>query len=468
MILARMIPVEIMGTYRQIMYLTPLAVTIAEFGLSNTIYRYWNALESNERYIYVKMLLIASIVLSIFAAGILALLSGPLSNLYNNPLLRPTLLVSSLFPLATIPLMLLRPVLICKGKPLAATLLEMLFSLISVIGLIVPLAIGLNFLFSITIWISVLLLRLITVPIVFGSDLFVPGKLWDHEVLSKILDYEFPIQIGRIPGYITENFDKIVMSLVCTTREFAVYSIGAQELPFIGNIGFSVSNVLVPNLVEDLKAGRVDQINRRWRLACERTAMTTYLIAAFSIWYAVPVMQLIFSSQYTESSIPFRVFASLTFLRVIEYASLAKAFGRGDIILKSSIISAGTLIVLSFPLTYLFHAFGMALSFLFGTLAAIVYYLFHYKRWLGVPLSTFFPLSKLFLIGMFSMVSTVTVSLLIEPMLQLNSDLSVISLAWKLSILFACAAIIYTGLLLLSKILDFRGLYSVLIKPNPS
>jgi O-antigen/teichoic acid export membrane protein len=468
MILARIIPVEMMGTYRQVMYLAPMAVAMAEFGLSNTIYRYWNALGPGDRHTYLKMILIISFGLSFCASAALALLSGPLSSWYDNPLLKPALLISSLFPLATIPLMQLRPVLVCRGNPLEATLLELTFSLLGVIGLIIPLANGASFLVSVATWVIVLLFRLLAIPFVLGPDLFVPSKIWDISILLKIWEYEFPIQVGRIPGYVTENFDKVVMSLLFTTQEFAIYSMGAQELPFVGKIGFSVSNVLVPNLVEDVKAGRLDQINRRWRLACERTAMATYLIATFSIWYSTPVMQLIFSAKYAESSIPFRVFAALTFLRVIEYASLAKAFGRGDIIMKSSFLSATVLILLAFPLTYLFHGFGMALSFFMGTLAAVAYYLTHYRRWLNVPAAHFFPWPKLLLIGLFSVAGTGAAALFLEPMLQMGSDLSFISLAWKLGTLFAGAALVYAGLLNVSGLLGFRWPHTLRRRPDPS
>jgi hypothetical protein len=42
-------------------------------------------------------------------------------------------------------------------------------------------------------------------------------------------------------------------------------------------------------------------------------------------WEAVLVIQFMFSATYSENCVPFRVFFALTFVRVIEYGSLAKA-----------------------------------------------------------------------------------------------------------------------------------------------
>lgn len=448
MLLARLIPPDVMGTYRQLMYLGPMAITIAELGLSNTVYRYWNAFDIEQRITYEKMIVIISFALGAFASIILALSAGILSDLYHNPLLKPTLLITSLFPLASIPLMLLRPVMICRGRPLAATLLESFFSLLSISALVIPLWSGIAFLASLKIWICVVLSRLIAIPFVFGRDLFSKSKIWDKFIISQVWEFEFPIQVGRIPGYITGYLDKVVMSLFLSTKEFSIYSMGAREIPFIGNIGASISNVLVPNLVMDVQSGRYEQVYRRWRLACNRTATITYLITAFCVWYSIPVMQFLFSVQYTESSIPFRIFSAITFLRVIEYASLAKAFGRGDIIMKASFITAGSLIFYSIPLTFFFKIPGMSFAVFLSTLSAVIFYLYNYRKLLNTKISSFFPWQQLLLIASYAFFGVMTSSWLVEPLLNLSNDISFIALGWKLIVLFLISGIIFLILLL--------------------
>jgi O-antigen/teichoic acid export membrane protein len=448
MILARVISVEMMGTYRQVIYLGPMAVNLVELGVSASVYRYWNALDYPKRVCYVKMVVLAALVLGLSASVALGIMAPHLSQWYHNPDLKTALLVTAPYPLATIPLMLLRPALLSQGYSLHATSLETAFALVSVAALVIPLWLGLPLTPALAIWIAVMLLRLLAVPLILREYLRQPGTWWSRGLFSQVWDYLWPIQVGRIPGFVTGYLDKVAMSLFLTPQGFAVYSLGAREIPFVGVVGASVSSVLLPHLVEDVKTGNYEQICRRWRLACERTAMSTYMIGAFFIWYAVPVMQFMFSTTYTESSVPFRVFAALTFLRVIEYASLAKALGRSDLIMKSAMAGAGAMILLSIPMTWSLGGLGMALAVFCSTLTAAGYFLTRYRSVLGAALSTFFPWQRLALVLTLATLSTALGHLLLGARLALDQDPSVLALAWKLGILFVLTGVIYLGLLI--------------------
>jgi O-antigen/teichoic acid export membrane protein len=284
---------------------------------------------------------------------------------------------------------------------------------------------------------------------VLGRRLAEAGPWWDAGVLRRLWDYQWPLQVSRVPGHVTQYFHNVVMSLILTTPAFAAYSLGARELPFIGSIGPSVASVLVPSLVLDAQEGRRAELCRKWRLACERTATATYLIAAFCVWHAAPVVQFLFSPAYTESSIPFRIFAALTFLRVIEYASLAKALGRTDLIMKSAFITAGVLVGLSVPLAWRFGALGMAASVFLGTSAGTAYYLIQYRRLLGVPLAEFFPWRRLLLLLGLAFGSTAVSAWAAAARLGLAADLSMFALGWKLASLFALAGGLYAPALAL-------------------
>jgi O-antigen/teichoic acid export membrane protein len=455
MILARVLPVETMGTYRQIIYLGPMMVSMAELGLSATIYRFWNALDPQRRIVYVKILVMSSLVLSLLASGTLAMLAPVFSQWYQNPGLKMALLISAPYPLASIPLMLLRPALLSQGRAVTGTCLEGAFGLLSTLSLIIPLFLGLSLTSALIIWMIVSLLRLLVIPVIFKEYLWHPGPWWSYGLVREVWKYLWPIQVGQIPAYVTQYLDKIAMSVFLTTQGFAIYSLGAREIPFVGAIGYSVASVLIPHLVEDVQANRQDQINRRWRLACQRTAMSTYLIGAFCVWYAVPLMQLLFSKAYSESSVPFRVFAALTFLRVVEYASLAKALGRTDLIMHSAFIGSGAVLLLAFPLAWAWGPFGMALAVCSGSLFVAGYYLFQYQKILQSHLKDFFPWQRLLGLLLIAFLSTAIVGLTIGPWMALMADTSFFSLGWKLGTLFIISGTIYLPLLVLFGYLQF-------------
>src|SRR5260221_13290994 len=105
-----------------------------------------------------------------------------------------------------------------------------------------------------------------------------------------------------------------------------------------------------------------DRVSQLWRSACEKTAIFIYPVGAFAVVYSLPLVKFLFSSQYEESSIPLRIFAFLIFVRIVDYASIATALGRSDLILKLTVMAVGTLICLtvSFAVDFWVHRMGIS------------------------------------------------------------------------------------------------------------
>ena len=456
MVLARIISVTSMGTYRQVLYLGPLVAVLIEFGLSSTVYRFWNLYEGDKRKRYAKLLILLTVSVGSIGSIILAALSEPLSVAYENPALRNSLLVTCAFPLATIPLGVLRPVLLSRGYSLRATLLETTFSVISFASMVLPLMAGYALTEALFIWTVFSLLRLIALPIILGKYLKGPGSWLDREILAELWSYLWPIQLGRIPAYLASYLDKIVASLYLTPQNFAAYSLGAREIPFVNMIGPSVAGVLIPHMVQDAQADNIDRICQRWRSCAEKTALLTYLIASFCVWHAVPIMQFLFSSVYIESSVPFRAFAAITFVRVIEYGSLAKAFGWSGTIMRSALISAVVLAIAMLVLTWQLGVLGLALSFLVSTVASSWYYLIVYARRLKRRVSSFFPIVRLCFIFMVSGASTIIASTLMASFVKIEPAMGFVRVGLSLLYLFMGAGFCYVAILALFALMRRR------------
>ena len=447
MVLARIMSEDSMGTYRQLVYLTQMAIMIADLGLSVSIYRFWNSLEPQSRPVYVRMVVIASVAIALPPSVLLALLSPMLAEAYRNQGLHLALLIAAPLPLATIPLSLIRPALISQGYSIRATLIETGFALLSVLSMVVPMAAGLSLNSSLAIWVGVSLLRLVAVPIIFGKFLVFGTRWWDAEILRTVWRYLWPIQMSRLPSYFSGYLDKIIMSLYLLPRDFAVYSLGAREIPFVGAIAYSISGVLLPHLVDDVRTGNVDQICRRWRKSCLKTAFITYFFAGFCIWNAPAVMRFLLSSTYEESSVPFRFFAAITYLRVVEYGSIPKAFGRTKSIFIMTLVAAIVLGVVAIFLTPRFGIAGMALSVVISEAAANVYMLFENKRILLRPLRDFFPWGQLMTLAFLSIVSCFVGYWAFSHFFSFAASDGFVTLGYKLAILAAASGVVYLTIL---------------------
>ncbi len=402
MILARVISKADMGTYRQVTYLTAFAMNLVEFGLSASIYRFWNLLDEDRRTVFVKSLTLFAGIAGLVSLVGLAVVGEPLATAYHNPELALAILIAAAWPLAQIPLMFLRPVLISKGASFKATTLEAVFTTVPVFALIAPLFFGWSFLDALILWMVVSALRLVAVPMFLGTYYRRPGPWWDRSLVREVWDYIWPIQVSRLPGIFSRNIDQFVMSFLLPPHAFAIYAIGARELPLVGTIGPSVSSVLIPHMVEDYQRGDMRRICERWKNAVLRTSLLTYPIAAISVVFAGAIMSFLFSDAYEESRIPFQIFSLITLVRVIDYASIAKVIGKTTHIMKSAFLSSASIFVLAWPFVALWGIAGMATVVFLSYVIGALYYLVVYRRAFGMRLFSFFPLHIMVLLTVYS------------------------------------------------------------------
>jgi O-antigen/teichoic acid export membrane protein len=195
--------------------------------------------------------------------------------------------------------------------------------------------------------------------------------------------------------------------------------------------------------VEDVRTGNVDQICRRWRTSCLKTGFVTYFFAGFCIWNAPEVMRFLLSSTYEGSSVPFRFFAAITYLRVVEYGSIPKAFGRTKAIFIMTLVAAVVLGVVALYLTPRFGIAGMALSVVISEAAANMYMLFENRRILLRPLRDFFPWGQLMILACLSIASCFVGYWAFSHFLSFAASDGFLSLGYKLALLAAVSAAVY-------------------------
>ena len=393
--LARLLPKDAMGTWQQVLYSVGLLCSLVEFGLSASIYRFWPSLDSSKKAVYAKMLAVLAFCLGGLGSVAILLAIPFLPKLFSNPMLPYAMLAAAAVPLGFIPFQLLRPILISSGRPVVATSIQTAYSLITALALLLPCYFGASLIVGIGYRSVVVLAFSLLAPVVLWRAMREYPLLWSRDLLREVVKYLWPIQVARLPGLLFVYLDKLLMSVLLTPQAFAVYALGAREIPFIGFLGNSMSNVLIPHLVNDVRAENWERIKRRWQMTCVTTAIVSYPVATFCILNADSIMRLLYTEKYTDSAGPFRIFAAFTLVRVIEYGSLAKATGRTDIIMRATVVSGAILAGISLPMALLFGGVGMAVALLIATCISFTYYLWAYSRVVPGRIGELFPFRRL-------------------------------------------------------------------------
>lgn len=454
MVLARIIQPGDMATFKQVTYLGLLAVAFTEIGLPAALYRYYRILQPTDRVCFLWKITLAMLGLGVVGALALLVLSGPLALAYHNEGLRTALRIGAAYPAVMLPFGIVRPLLICRGYSLRATTLETAFALGTAFSIIVPLWLGWTLNEALVVWISTNACRLVVAAWYVVPELKTAPPRWRPDLAREVWGYTWPIQVSRLPSMAMVYLDKVITSIFMTKEMFASYALGARELPYLNKIPFSMSSVLLPRMVEAVKSGSIDRVCALWRKASLSTAVVTYPFAAFCVWQAKPIIRALFTTTYEAGAIPFAACAAITFVRVVEYASLAKAMGDSKIILRVTVLSAATSVPLALGLTYFWGIWGISTFLLLSQSIIVVYYVALYRQLLNRSVRQFFPWVNLLGIGLLAFLSVVATDVVLEGVVHLKSRTGTFNLAVGLGAVLIASTVVYAGALaLLSRLM---------------
>ncbi len=143
--------------------------------------------------------------------------------------------------------------------------------------------------------------------------------------MAAQLRFAVPLGLASLLGTLSAQLDKLIVSAMCSTEDFAIYATGAIELPLIGVVTGAMSAVVLPELTRFYKAGTPERIVGLWQGAM-KTALLILAPVMFGVLLTGPeLMSVLFSATYTEAATPLRIYALLLPLRAAVYGSVLMA-----------------------------------------------------------------------------------------------------------------------------------------------
>jgi O-antigen/teichoic acid export membrane protein len=156
------------------------------------------------------------------------------------------------------------------------------------------------------------------------------------------------------------GIDKVLVSTMCPPEEFAVFVNGAMEIPFIGIISGAATAVILPDIVAFFKKQRKDEALGLWQRSARKVSLLILPLGGLLFVVGPELMTLLYSTDYLESSRPFRIYLLLLPARVVFFGAIFQAAGRPDLILKRAIGTLVLIVVVSYPMIRHFGMEGAA------------------------------------------------------------------------------------------------------------
>ncbi|MBI1225889.1 MAG: oligosaccharide flippase family protein [Bacteroidetes bacterium] len=209
--------------------------------------------------------------------------------------------------------------------------------------------------------------------------------------MKEVLRYSVPLSLAQIFWVLNKMVDKQVVQWLLPSTVFAVYNSGAIELPIIPTIAYTVSAVMMTQLVGHHLRGERSQLLGLWYKSVEKVSVIVLPLVMIFLVAAEEFIALLLPPDYADAVIPFRIYTFILLQRVASYSNMQKALGATSPITHAAIYMFLINAVLCVPLVKLFGMAGPPLAMLAANAFSWWYALRNIQQLLEIKFREVFP-----------------------------------------------------------------------------
>jgi O-antigen/teichoic acid export membrane protein len=230
--------------------------------------------------------------------------------------------------------------------------------------------------------------------IVIGSALVVkagvtmraaPTEITYREI-SKYAGYFY---LAAVVSIIGSKLDHLLVSSLLGTVQYAIYVVGAFQIPIYSLVQSSVNSVAMSQMVVLLEERRWVEFKSLWQSCVMKVGMICIPIATFFAAFSSYFIMLVFGDQYSDSATVFTVFSLLAPIKCVSFGLILRSLGRPQYDLWGAILFL-VITALSVPIgIWLLGGTGAAVAIAVSTFVLVGFMILMIKRESGGELRVF-------------------------------------------------------------------------------
>lgn len=365
------------GTYQQTLLVYTFIAPLLALGLPAATFYFIPRNRGKEKSVLINGL--AALITSASLFALFCVTLGPIfiPNWFGNSDLLSTIPWLALYGPATLILIFISSALVAVGRPKTSAIFTAIFRLFMACAVVL----------SAIIYASVNISLGVQAIVCFAGAILGIGFIWQATSKSKSpsllpslsgvstqLKYAVPLGLGAMMEGMALAIDKVIVSLFCSTEEYAVFVNGAMEVPLIAAITVAAGAVMLPEIVTAFSNNDRSKALELWKLMVKRVAL--FLLPAGFLFYLVSeeLMVVLYSETFKESADPFRIYMLMLPARVAYFGMLFQGAGKTHLVLLRAVIT----LFLNTMITYfLVRKFGMS-GAAWGTVAVVWFFVVPY------------------------------------------------------------------------------------------
>ncbi len=384
-ILARHFSKSEFALYDQIWLILNTITPIISFAFSSAVYFFGVKEKSND---YIATIFSFLTLLGFVITILLYLLRFEIGEILNNVLFPENFPYFALLFLLSVPTLILDSLLILRNefkKLFFITFITVMLYIASVL-LSIFLDKGLAFIFT-SLSVIAILRFLYTIIFLKKNFNFTPTN--SH--LKEILIYTFPLVFGHISAILSRQIDKFIIASNFTPEIYAIYGVGAKELPVVPLITSSFVSVSFPEISKLYDAGKKTDIAKLVSDVIKSTAIFVLPVFSYLLFFSNEFIVILFSEKYVESAEIFRIYIFFLPVRILLYSPILSALGKQKIYMFISLIDLALNFSLGLLLLKIIGLKGPAMAVVLSTYIETSLMLYFILKTLEIKLWDIFP-----------------------------------------------------------------------------
>lgn len=361
--------VEDFGIWKRLIFVMNLTIPILSLGIAEG-YKYYLAKENKGKWMFANTFTFYALIAFVFFVVVLiANLLGYLGWID----LKEYYLLSLLLPVAYFAFVINKTL---RYAYINETEIEK-HTNITLIGFVIS---GAFLLFSFLffkqfsvyyLYIGILLYILIYLVPVFSliqkGNYFLTSQWINKDYFTKVLKQGLPLYLATFIGTLTLNTGMLIVNTFENTETFAIFSVGALEIPVFAMLSAAFSQKIYPELVRLVSNGEKEKAKKIWMKTTIQVSYITYPLIIILMFFAKDIIYLIYSPKYEESVFLFKTYLLIGIFRNNYYGALITAAGQTKYITYYALIMLVANALISLILYFIWGIFGVVFGTLFAT-----------------------------------------------------------------------------------------------------
>ena len=204
----------------------------------------------------------------------------------------------------------------------------------------------------------------------YMKDLTFIRQPQDNAIVArkKMYRYGLPLYFATFAGLLSVYLDKFIVNIFEDETVFAIFAVGAFEIPIFAMLSAAFSQQIFPVMVRHIEDDNEDKAKELWLQTTKKVSLITYPFILITMFFAEDIIFFIYSEAYEASVILFKTYLLIALFRNNSYGILLTAKGHTKLITKISIAILSINIIASL---LLYNYIGIQ-GIIYGTLLSAI------------------------------------------------------------------------------------------------